>query len=63
MFGVEYRRGTATCAKEVSEAPDIEATLACAQPSATKHRADNILITDAEGRRIGVFPVNGVSLD
>jgi hypothetical protein len=63
MFGIEYRRGTTTCAKEVSEAPDIETALACARPSAAKLRADNILITDAEGRKIGVFPVNGVSLD
>ena len=63
MFGVEYRRGMSACAKDVSAALDIEAALASAQQSAAEHRADNIVITDPEGCEIGVYPVNGVSLD
>ena len=63
MFGLEYRRGTAAGPKEVSDARDIETALATAQANAAKYRADNIRITDAEGREIGVYPVTGVSHD
>jgi hypothetical protein len=57
MFGVEYRRGTSTGPKETSLAPTLEAALSSAQTRAAGHGADNIRITDAEGKEIGVYPV------
>jgi hypothetical protein len=59
MRGIEYRKGTSTGPKETSIGRTLEEELASARTRARQHGADNIRVTDAAGKEIGVFPVAG----
>jgi hypothetical protein len=59
MFNVEYRKGGSIGSKEVSMAVNVEEALSSARSRAAEHGADNIRISDMEGREIGVFPAIG----
>jgi hypothetical protein len=61
MFGIEYRRGMSMGPKETSLEASLDEALARARRSPHCGLADNIRITSALGKEIGVFPVRGAS--
>jgi hypothetical protein len=62
MFAIEHRKGSQVVERSTTVVDNIDNAIACAQERAKALAADNIRVSNSEGRAIGVFPVRRESL-
>jgi hypothetical protein len=62
MFAIEHLKGSHIVERSTSDADNLDAAIAAAQDKAKALGADNIRVSNAAGKEIGVFPVRRESL-
>jgi hypothetical protein len=62
MFTIEHRKGSQLLERSTTHADNLDAAIASAQERAKTLGADNIRVSSAAGKEIGVFPVRSESL-
>ncbi len=62
MFAIEHLKGSRVVERSLSEAENLDAALSSAQERAKALGADNVRVSTAAGKEIGVFPVRRESL-
>ena len=62
MFAIEHLKGSRIVERSTSQAESLDTAIASAQERAKAVGADNIRVSNAAGKEIGVFPVRRESL-